>query len=76
MKYLHTANALVWVQQVHEHIFGTSPFPLADFEAFSTTIGPADFEAQSSLLWNRMHLQIQIPNVYPEVQALLLRPNI
>ena len=27
---------------------------------------PADFEAQSSLLQNRLHLQIQIPNACPE----------
>ena len=26
---------------------------------------PADFEAQSSLLLNRLHLQIQIPNACP-----------
>ena len=34
-------------------IFGTSPF------------APADFEAQSSRLQNRLHPQIQIPNACP-----------
>ena len=30
---------------------------------------PADFEAHSSLLWNRLHPQIQIPNPYPETAS-------
>ena len=47
-------------------IFGTLPFAHADFEAFSTKCNRADFEAQSSLLQNRLHLQIRIPNACPD----------
>ena len=33
---------------------------------------PADFEAQRSLLYNRLHLQIKIPNACPEIECCLL----
>ena len=69
--YFETLNHLH--QEMHQHgcsgcttlqNFGTSPFAPAEFEVFST-IETCRFEAQSSLLYNRLHPQIQIPNACP-----------
>ena len=58
-------NALARVQRMHK------PVRLWDIlhpqiSRLLVLLKPADFEAQSSFLQNRMHLQIQIPNACPE----------
>ena len=46
-------------------LFGISPFAPADFQVFSRV-----FEAQSFILQNRLHPQIQISNACPAVHVL------
>ena len=58
-----TGIVLAWVERVHE------PVDIWDItfctRRFSVLLKPADFEAQNSLLQNRLHRQIQIPNAFP-----------
>ena len=62
-------NALA---QVHELVYlWEITFCTLRFLRLLVLLAPTDFEAQSSLLYNRLHPKIQIPNACPGNECLI-----